>query len=145
MKTRIKIPTLLLVALLANGCGTVTPDAVHRQAGSHADDVPPQYREKFQNSSGFLGWLDKNHAIYTGSAIAYYEELIADYRLQYEADYATPIHPGDGVEPYIDQWRNSIWKMDVGHKIAFERMAGMRGDHRPPDTLWMKAKDKLTP
>lgn len=112
--------TLLLVALLFAGCGTVTPRQVVDPTPSFSGD---------QRNSGLLGLMPDGRAILDERAVARYNDLAASFGRRF----SPPLQPGDGVTPRKwDGDRVTEYLMDQEHLVKFQDMAAWRRDGMTP-------------
>ncbi len=131
------------LALSCLSCSTVTPNHVKDIQPSYDDSTPSQYDA---HNSGLIQILSDDHdqttgALITPNALIYYNNLIADYAIQFETEYKAKVSKNDGITPYIDMYGNELSKIDAQHFDYFVRLSQWSHDRKPSDTTWMKIKE----
>jgi hypothetical protein len=143
---RFVIAILMGCAILClEGCGTVSPPPLRDRQAAFDASTPPQYPAQ---SSGFLGWITNERGettggILTSGAVDRYNRLVKVYRLQLQEATGVLVGPGDGVQPFVDQYGNNVFRMDSQHLTYFVRLNRWAKEGRAEDSIWQKVRSAV--
>ncbi len=134
----------LTVALLFGGCvGTVTPDHIDDKTAAPDSSTPKQYAE---SNNGYLGYrtdaAGNRVAVITPNKKVELANLVEDYRIQFKAIYKVDLNVGDGISPFTDTYRNSLWAVRKGDLKHYGILERWKRDHRSSDSLLQKIVGK---
>lgn len=146
MKT---LPIILLL-LLCEGCATtstVTPDAITSREASYDATTPKEYPAL---NSGFLFFTTDAQGQFDGIVITEggrdaYVSLVRNYAIQYKSEHGLDLLKNNGVKAFEDQYHNQLWWIHNQHLTAFQIMLSWMRARRDPDSLWQRAKERITP
>ena len=130
---------VIAACICLTSCSTVTPNHVQDRILS-ADSSTP--RGIPIDNNGWLGWHDDTHGIITANKRTFYNNLIADYRLQYRETYKVELKPDDGLEAF-EMAGTTVYLIDLEHLKALARLKQWQVDQRPNDSAWLKILNRV--
>lgn len=130
---------VLLSVLVLCSCSTVTPDHVQDQVLAADSSTPAGIPV---DNNGWLGWHDATHGIITANKRDFYNNLIADYRLQYRETYKVELKLDAGLT-HIDIRGTTAYLIDLEHIKALARLKQWQVNQKPTDSVWLKILNKV--
>ena len=150
VKTQNVIKFLVIFVALCQGCSTtstVTPDLVESREASYDATTPPQYPAR---NSGILFQTKDARGEYDGVVLTeggrdFYYSLCRAYAIQYKSEHKLDVGTGNEIKAFKDQYGNQLWWLHNQYFTAFLIMQDWLKSRRDPDSLWQRAKEKISP
>lgn len=149
---------LLLFCFFLSACTTITSKKVSDKSLSPDISTPSQYAQVIGiYNSGILGYITSDgkvhwrfnlkkgkdigsisYIIITDNKLKEYNILIEKYQILLLEKESYKIEKNAGVQPFIDEYNNELWKIDAQHVVYFGIMKDWERNNVPPDSLWSK-------
>lgn len=135
---------------LCGGCATstITPDPIVSHEASYDATTPKQYPNAW--NSGLLFQTTDARGQFDGVVITeggrdFYVFLVRSYSIQYKSEHGLDLTGENGVRPFKDEFGNPLWWIDNQRFAAMQIMSTWLKCRRDPDSLWQRAKERITP
>lgn len=152
---------ICFVSLLLVGCATIVAPKVKDNAKAPDRTTPSKGYSTIYND-GLLGYILEGKTVYadelkpgqklngeilkviiTSGKRDEYNRLIEQYKLQLKERENLIVEKDNGIQPFQDKYGNNVYTLDAVGVVIFSIFKSWERNQVEPDSIWLKAKDKL--